>query len=482
MKKIVVLLGMIAVSALTSGAMAQSRTSYFVRNSTQNHEFNAAFAPDQGYVGFPLLSGVDLNLGSSLGVSNFLFPLSNGKTGLFLNSEVSADEFLSGIRNSNALGVNFKYKIIDAGWYMWKDSFWTLSLDLRADVDLSMPGEFFRFAKLGMTNDHTTYDIKNLGVTGQVYGQVALGYSQGLDKWVKGLRVGGKVKLLASMMDVQANISSLNLSMSSDSWRVNSIANGSILGGGLVPMFDENGHVNNFRFDSSGLGVAGFGAAFDLGVEYTISEGTPVDGLRFSLSVTDLGFIAYNKNKATLLAADGNEFVYEGVDDIDPDTDFNKTFGSLGDELLSLVSLSQQPAGNNQVRRLAATLYAGVDYSFLKDKMNVGLLYSARFGRLRTENELTLAWNYAPVRWFDVALSYSLLKTHSTVGWLITMTPGRGIGIFFGSDFTPVNYSALNLEGLPMSIPVPKKELILDVHFGLTISLGGSNNRYASAK
>ena len=102
-------------------------------------------------------------------------------------------------------------------------------------------------------------------------------------------------------------------------------------------------------------------------------------------------------------------------------------------------------------------------------------------GRLRTENELTLAWNYAPTRGFDIALSYSLLRTHSTIGWLITAFPKRGLGIFFGSDFTPVNYSALNLEGLPISIPVPKKELILDVHFGVTISLGGTNSRYASA-
>ena len=429
------------MSALTFNAKAQSRTSYFVRNSTQNHEFNAAFAPDQGYVGFPLLSGVDLNLGSSLGVSNFLFPLSNGKTGLFLNSEVSADEFLSGIRNSNALGVNFRYKILDAGWYTWKDSFWTLSFDVRADVDLSLPGEFFRFLKLGMSGDPTSYSIKNLGVTGQVYGQVALGYSQGLDKWVKGLRVGGKVKLLASMMDVQANISSLDLNLSSQSWGAKSYASGHILGGGLNPLYDENGHVNNVAFDPSGLGVAGYGAAFDLGVEYTISEGTPVDGLRFSLSVTDLGFISYDKSKATILSSDGNEVVFDGIEGLEPDTDFNH----------------------------------------LKDKMNVGLLYSARFGRLRTENELTLAWNYAPTRGFDIALSYSLLRTHSTIGWLITAFPKRGLGIFFGSDFTPVNYSALNLEGLPISIPVPKKELILDVHFGVTISLGGTNSRYASA-
>lgn len=470
MKKIIVLMAL-ALMMYTAGA--QSRTSYFVKNSTQSHEFNAAFAPDRGYFSFPLLSGVDLQIGSNLGVSNILYPLSNGRIGTFMNSEISSEQFLAGIRNSNSLGVDFGYKILDMGWYTWEDSFWTLSFGVKADVDLSLPGELFRFVKMGMYDDPASYSIKNLGATGQVYGQVALGYSQGLDKWVKGLRIGGKVKFLASMMDIQANISSLDLNMSSQSWTVKSNASGHIFGGGLRPLYDENGHVNNFKFDLSSLGVAGYGAAFDLGIEYTISEGTPVDGLRFSLSVTDLGFMSYSKDKALMLAADGKEFVFDGVDGIGVNTDFNQIFSTMGDDLMSLISFSEQPVDGNQIRMMTATLYAGVDYSFLKNKMNVGLLYSARFNRLRTENELTLAWNYAPTRGFDIALSYSLLKTHSTIGWLITVFPKRGIGLFFGSDFTPVNYTALRLEGF--KIPVPKNELIFDAHFGITFSLGSSS-------
>lgn len=485
MKKIIILFVLMMLSVSLHNAAAQSRTSYFVRNSTQNNELNAAFAPDQGYIGFPFLSGVNFQIGSNLGVSNFLFPLSNGSTGLFLNSEVAPEEFLSGIRKSNLMGINLNYKLVDAGWYTGKDSFWTLSFGIKADVEASLPGELFRFAKLGMYDDPSSYSIRDMGVSGQVYGQIALGYSQGLDKWVKGLRIGGKVKVLASMMDVQADVSRLDLNMSSQSWSVKSNAVGHILGGGLNPVFDENGHVNGFRFNPSSLGVAGFGAAFDLGVEYTISEGTPVDGMRFSLSVTDLGFISYGKDKSTLLSADGNEFVYDGLDGIGLDTDFNETLSTLGDELLTMVSFSELPVTKEQVRMMTATLYAGVDYSFLKDKMNVGLLYSARFGRFRTENELTLAWNYAPTRAFDIALSYSLLRTHSTIGWLMTVTPRRGIGIFFGSDFTPVNYTALKFSGVDIlegvTIPVPKKEFFLDVHFGVTISLGGGNSRYESA-
>lgn len=466
------------ISFLTLGAIllsAQSRTSYFVRNSTQNHYMNAAFVPDQGYVGVPFLNGFDIQLGGNFGPSTFLYPLSNGKTGLFLNEEVSSEAFLAGLRNNTSLDLNFGYNVVDAGWFTGKDSFWTISLGMDVNVDSSIPKEFFRFLKNGMTTNPQSYTIENLGIGAQAYAHLSLGYSRGLDELVKGLRVGAKVKLLASVADLQMQVDRLDLNMSSDAWTVNSLGSARILGGGLVPSFDEDGYLNGLGFEPFELGVGGFGMAFDLGAEYTISEGTPVDGLRFSVSVTDLGFISYGKNKSRILSADGS-VRYEGIENIGGDEDISSQLNGITDELMGLASFTEQEVSGSQNGSLAATLYAGVDYSFLDDKMNVGLLYSARFGRFRTENELTLAWNYAPVRSFDIALSYSLLKTHSTFGWLITFVPTRGVGLFVGSDFTPLNYTAFNIEGI--KIPVPARELMFDAHFGLTISLGGSNRRY----
>lgn len=144
------------ISFLTLGAIllsAQSRTSYFVRNSTQNHYMNAAFVPDQGYVGVPFLNGFDIQLGGNFGPSTFLYPLSNGKTGLFLNEEVSSEAFLAGPRNNTSLDLNFGYNVVDAGWFTGKDSFWTISLGMDVNVDSSIPKEFFRFLKNGMTTN-----------------------------------------------------------------------------------------------------------------------------------------------------------------------------------------------------------------------------------------------------------------------------------------------------------------------------------------
>ena len=453
-------------------ANSQTRTSYFVRNSTQSHNFNAAFVPDQGYVGFPLLSGFDINMGSNLGTKAILYPLDNGKTGLFLNNQVSSEQFLQNIRKNNYLDMHFGYELINAGWFTGKDSFWTLSIGAKADVETSLPREFFRLLKDGMYANPSTYCIENFGFGAGIYGQIALGYSRGLDNLVEGLRVGGKVKFLVSMADVEMNVEKLDLTLGSDRWSAVSRATASVMGGGVAVGYDDHGYLNSINFDPSTLGVGGFGAAFDLGVEYVLSEDTPVDGMRFSLSVTDLGFISYNKNRATVLSSN-EEIAFEGFDGISIDGTGTSDFM---DEIMNMAALKNEAADKNQVRRLAATLYAGVDYPFLDDKMNVGLLYSARFGRFYTENELTLAWNYSPVRSFNIALSYSLLKTHSTMGWLITYVPKRGIGVFLGSDYTPLNYTAFQFDGF--KLPVPARECIFDVNFGLTISLGGSNRRY----
>lgn len=414
MRKIIFTILAFAVSV--TAMSAQSRTSYFVRNSTQNHYFNAAFVPDQGYVGVPLLSGFDIQVGSNFGPYTFLFPMSDGKTGLFLNPEVNADSFLAGVGNTTFLDAGIGYNIIDAGWFTGKDSFWTISLGVDVNVDSSIPKELFRFLKQGMETDPQHYSICNVGVGAQAYASLSLGYSRGLDKLVKGLRVGGKVKFLASVADVQMNIDRLDIDMSSSSWNVSALGTGHILGGGLVPTFNEEGYVNGFGLDRSAIGVGGYGVAFDLGAEYTISEGTPVDGLRFSVSVTDLGFISYSKDKSRIFKAD-RAFEFDGFENITSEEGLESQMDQVVQDLMGLASFSEEKVDKAQNCSLAATLYAGVDYSFLQDKMNVGLLYSARFGRFRTENELTLSWNYAPVRSFDIALSYSMLKTHSTFGW-----------------------------------------------------------------
>ena len=156
----------------------QNRTSYFVRNSTQSHNMNAAFVPEQGYVGFPFLSNIDFDLNSNLGPSDFLYNLQDGTTGLFLNKEIPSEVFLGNLVKNNFVNMGLSYSLINAGWFTGKHSFWSVDMGLDVDMDANLPLEAFRFLKEGMTSDPSSYSIRNLSMTGDVYAYVSVGYSR----------------------------------------------------------------------------------------------------------------------------------------------------------------------------------------------------------------------------------------------------------------------------------------------------------------
>lgn len=476
MRKTIILAFMILTTAFSMAG--QNRTSYFVPNSTQSHNLNPSFVPEQGYVGFPVLSNIDIDLRSNLGLSNFFYGLPDGSMGLFLNSAVSSEEFLGNLRNYNSLDLGLSYSLINAGWFTGKHSFWTVDVGVDANVDTNIPKELFSFLKNGMTADPTNYSIRNLNMTGDVYAYVSVGYSRGLDDLVKGLRVGAKARFLAGFSSFDLNIEQLDLSMSSDLWKVSTLASGRVSSGLLDLHFDNNG---NLDFNNIGMSLSpdrllsGMGASFDIGAQYTLSEGTILDGLRLSVSVTDLGFISHKADVTTLLES-SEEFQFDGIEHInDPNLDINGELDNILDDLTQLIAFKKKDnGGKNQISMLAATLYTGLDYTFLKDKMNVGLLYSARFGKYVTDHELTLAWNYAPSKKFDIALSYSFLQNANSFGWLITFTPKKGIGLFLGSEYTSFKYDKLSSGEFTLGLP---SRLFVDFNLGFTISLGGSNPR-----
>ncbi len=451
------------------GALGQNKTSYFVKNSTLRHNLNASFAPDQGYIGIPVLSNINVGVLSNMGASNFLFPLQNGKVALFLHKDVPADAFLNSFSSSPYLNASMDMDILNAGWFSWKDSFWSVSLGVKTDINSSIPTSMFEFMKKGMQNDPQHYTISNLSFGEDIYTQLSLGYSQGLDKYLKGLRLGGKIKMLFGLSSMNASINQFDINMGSDAWRVSSNASGSVLGGGIKIEKDPNGVITNIAFDASTLSIGGVGMAVDFGIEYRLSQGTPLDGLTFSLSVADLGFISYFKNQSKDLIAQGNAS-FSGFKDMNVENfDFQQEIDKVKEQLLSMASFKEQISEKGKTKMVSAKVYAGIEYQFLNDKMGVGLLYSGRFGQYRYDNELTLSYNYAPVRWFDVALSYSFLNSRQSIGWLLTFVPKKGLNIFFGSDYTCLNYT-------PQGIPV--KNAYLDFNIGISVPLGGINRRY----
>ena len=438
-------------------------TGYFVDNYTLGHNLNPAFAPRKSYVGFPLLSNINLNIGSSLGASSLLYPLDNGQLGLFMHPDVPSSVVLDNLKTNNFINANLAYDLFSIGWYTGDNMFCTIDIGARADVDSNIPKELFAFLKEGMTDNSTTYNIKNFKVSENLYAHASFGFSAGLDKLLKGLRVGAKVKFLVGMMQTNVAINNATITMSDQEWKVQSEATASVLGSGIELVQNDNGKIQNIKFNPSSLSVGGFGVGFDLGVQYKVSQGTPIDGMTFSVSATDLGFILYGKDKVTKAVASGNTS-FTGLEDIDvTNMSINEQLDKIKQELLTVVSFYPEESDKSEVSSLTSKVRVGVEYPFLNELMSVGVLYTGRFNQACNTHELTFAYNIKPKEWFNFTLSYSVLNSLSSIGWLLNFTPNKGINFFIGSDYTPLKYT-------PQGIPV--KNAFLNIQTGISFPFG----------
>ncbi len=442
-------------------------TGYFSKSYNLGDRINPAFAPRHSYIGFPALAGINVNLNSSLGISNILYPLESGRLGLFLHPEVPADVAMKSLKRNNKLDFSLDYDLLSAGWYTGKDTFWTLSVGLRVEECTNIPKDLFAFFKQGMTSDVSEYNIAGLSIRDNVYGRVSLGFSSELDRLVKGLRIGARASFLAGINSSHLHIDNARITMGTTRWEVNTKASGVLMGKGIGLTTDGNGVVNGFDIDPLGmLGLNGMGASLDIGVDYTLSEGTFFDGLRISLSALDLGFIDYDANVRRLKSA-GNA-VYSGFADIDlSNADFSGQLNAFKDDLLAMAQFTEDDAQASSMTFLGPKLKAGVQMPFLKGLMSLGVLYTHRFGKTYSMDELTVAYNIAPAKCFDFTVSYSMLNTFSSIGFLLNFSPRRGLNLFIGGDYIPLRYT-------PEFIPVD--QLCANLQFGIAFPFGQFKN------
>lgn len=443
-------------------AYAQSSTGFFVEQSVTRHHLNPAFSPDQGYIGIPLLSNFHLTAGSNLDAGSLLFN-KNGTTYTFMNSSVSADDFLSGISSQNFLNGFVNMDLIDFGFRCRENFFWTVNIGIHTELESSLPYSLFSFIKKGMADKTCTrYDISDVNLRADSYAQASVGFTADIAS-VEGLSIGFKVKALMGLERAAMKIDRMTVELSENQYSVSTYASGYLAGRSIRLTEDEEGKVSGAEFDRDNLNYSGLGFGADLGISYRISNGSALDGLGFSISAVDLGIINYKSDDVKELYTNEGTLTYSGTEFTSFKTaDFSGTFEQLGDDFRELVSVRQKNASSDMRKKLSTKLYAAVDYSFCRDKMKVGVLYYIRFGEYSRQQELTLGWNYSPARAFNIALSCSFLNSRQSFGWLLSFTPKAGLNLFLGSDYTPIQYAA---HGIPL------KSGLLDLNFGVSVPI-----------
>ncbi len=457
------LLGLVAGSSLSAQAL---RGGYFSENATLRNRLNPAMMPSHGYIGIPGIGNLAFGVYSNLGADNFLFP-TEGSLLTFLHPDVPAADFLAKLPENPYLNAEMDADVLSFGFYSRQRSFWSFDVSVRADVQTNLARDLFVFAKQGISGNPTHYTLRDLSIHQDLYAEAALGYSRDLSDWIEGLHVGAKAKFLVALERIYLKINRADLTFSHKEWSVNTDAVGIVMGKGI--RMPKNQNEKFVQPQLKDMGIGGFGFGVDLGVEYEFNLGIPfLDGLRLSASVTDLGLLNFQEDYVQQLTSAGS-FTYKGLQDVVvEDYDLEAAFSRIMDEIVALGNFQEVDLTEGSSYSTTPRLYLGVEYPFCYNKMSVGMLYYSRFRHNYTEQELTFSYNLRPCRWFAVGVNYSTMNYANSIGWLLEITPKRGLNFFIGSDYTVLNIT-------PQFLPID--QFVTNLRFGLSVALGGPKEK-----
>lgn len=414
-----------AATSMTLGAAAQSTASgYFNDGFLYRHHMNPAIVNSQSYIAMPFLGNVYSGAKGSFGIGDVLYSR-QGETVTFMHPGITSAEALKHIHDINKFEVDERMSLLDFG-FKTKKGYLTIGLDLRSNVGLSLPGEFFRLAKEGPANK--TYDISNLTAHADAMGELGVGYAR---KVGKNLQIGAKAKVLIGAANFDLNSHNTRLELGEDVWRINADieAQGSLKGLQYIEEIDEETHKPYIDdIDVDGSGISGFGVAFDLGALYTVKD------FKIGLAVNDLGAVKWNNN---MLAECRGNFTTDGRTfsvDKDDINNFEDEFERFGDDLADAFEFVSKGDQGGRSRGLAATINASVEYTLpAYRKLTFGLLSTTRLQGARTWTDARLSANLAPAKWFSLSLTGGYGTFGPSFGWMVNLHP-KGFSLFAGMD------------------------------------------------
>jgi hypothetical protein len=455
----------LALTAVAPSARAQGvRTGYFSDSYLYRHRLNPAMANESAYFTVPVLPQFNVNLASNFGVKDFIFKQNDGTLTTFMNGDVSASDFLGGLKDNNKLLFDYDMTLFSLGFNAF-GGYNTLEIGAHASMGLNLPKDLFAFMK-EMKNDR--YDISDIQAKGRAYANLDLGHSRQINE---ALRVGAKVKLLFGIAYADVQFDQLTADLQDDAWRMSLRGNAVVAGGGDFST-DKEGWVDGY--DDFTVGLNGFGVGVDLGATYDMKE--LVDGLKLSAALTDLGCIRW-KDCAKATANEHNTYTFEGFNSLKmhPSEDgtvrpaytgtIDEQWDDIEDDLEHLTQLSDNGGRlSTETEALNATLAIGAEYELpVYKKVSFGALYTQRFGKLYDFVEGRINVNYAPSKAFDLSLSGCVGSYGAGWGALANLHL-PGFSLFIGSDC--IYSGSVNSDFVPLD------DVNLNVTAGISFPLG----------
>lgn len=421
------------------------RTSYFMEGSQYRLQLNPALAPSRGFVHLPSIGHVQATFHSnSMGFDDVIDMIDNRDDADYF----TGDRFYNNLVDVNNATVNAGTDLLSVGWWSGK-GFWTLSAVLKVDGYATVPREWFSFMRdmkgiEPVDFSNYTRQIGNEELSINAYTEIAVGYTRQLNSW---LTIGGRVKGLLGMGNMKLKVRDAVIETRIEDLPADFNWNNpdpmQLVGcrgtalfdvdadlecsfEGLELRYNNDNYLDDMKFEPKHAGVAGCGAAVDLGMAFQVTE-----ALSLSAAVNDLGFIHWSKGCT--------QYAHSNTADMRFSTDKPSELPYFAHVVTSGKALNldmlrlerDEQTVKSRRTSLASTLALGGEYKVANDKLRLGVLYTNRFAKPRNESEFTMSVNYHPSSLVDLAVSYSpVMCDGKSFGVAVKVGP-----LFVGSDY-----------------------------------------------
>jgi outer membrane protein OmpA-like peptidoglycan-associated protein len=444
---------------LTKAKAQQSLTLYNMQAIPQAMYVNPGMMPLTNInIGLPGISSNYINYGNNGFALHDLIKV-DGNGGMLID----ANSFLGKLKTNNNLNINAHIDILSFGFKVKKRNYFSFNLTERVDIRMSYTKDLFSFAINGngaAANLNRDMNLK-IGLDATHFREWGVNYTREVIK--DKLTIGGRLKYLSGIENVNTEKTSATLNTSSQYYALTGNANVSVNSSG-VDSASQNHEASILGFNT---GRKNQGAAIDIGASYQFNK-----KLSFSASIIDFGFIHWKDYTTNYVSNNPNATVhYNGINvnqAFSDSANFGSSIGNYGDSLKN--SFGVQTKHTSYTTMLTTQFYLGANY-WLNEKNNVGLVLNGRYANKQFNPAVCVSFNNKVGRWFSASASYSIInRSYNNVGLGLAFTGPVQFYIVSDNILSFLVFDKYKSDN--SSFMVPAYSHNINVRFGINITLG----------
>jgi hypothetical protein len=458
---------------LSAGDLAgqYNQTQYFM-NLPQAGMANPAYRPSSRvYIGLPALSGIYFGISNNMASFSELFqPVPGGDSLMtILHPRFDRESFLNSLGRYSFVSAEADVQLMGVGFSAGDNLYFDISLSQRATASLWLPTDLFTFLLEGNESfTGSVIDLSGIGVRGMQYLESSVGVSANV---TPRLRIGGRAKLLFGGLGASLHANRFDVEVHNDFSHTITTDLALRMSGPFTVYTDEDGMIDDILMDDRVdpmdilANTGNSGVAFDLGAIYDLT-----DEISLSASITDLGFIGWDRRSFTLTA--NNNFSFDGFDVtgvIEGDIDFDEMVDLYADSLSNSFDLSEGDAGFGM--GIPGKIYLGAGYS-PAEFINLGLLSRTLITQGHMSQSISLSANLRASDVLGASIVYTMAnRSFTNLGMGLSLRMGP-VQFYTIADQIPLTWNRVTFPEETRAVPVPDRIDYFNLRLGMNLLFG----------